>query len=302
MSSIIRLPSILQRRLDDAIDALLTDQRSRHVDFSRPAMEGALVGPDSVSWRVFKNPDALFVGGVAAVILELADPAVRAGVWEHSSFRTDPLGRLRRTGLAAMVTVYGARSVAEPMIAGVVRRHASVNGETSGGIGYSANDPELLRWVHATAIFSFAQAYHRYVEPLAAAQFDQLYQEGVPASRLYGALNVPQSVAAMSELFESMRGRLESSAIVFQFLDIMRAAAALPRSLVWMQPILVRAAVDLVPGWVRRLLDLDGHGLGPRERWVVRLAGELSNRVVTTHAPATQACIRLGLPATHLYT
>lgn len=301
MRSIIRLPAILQRRLDAAIHALLIDRRSGGVDFSRPPNEEALVGPDSVSWRVFKNPVALFVGGVAAVILELADPAVRAGVWEHSSFRKDPLGRLRRTGLAAMITVYAARSVAEPMIAGVVRRHAAVNGETTGGVHYSASDPDLLRWVHATAIFSFAEAYHRYVEPLTAAQFDGLYREGAPASRLYGALNVPQSVAAMSDLFESMRGRLESSAIVFQFLDIMRTAAAFPPMLVWMQPIMVRAAVDLVPGWLRRPLGLESHGLRPRERWVVRMVGDLSNRIPTL-SPATQACLRLGLPPTHLYT
>src|SRR5579862_6013492 len=79
-------------------------------DFTQPAAEAALVAADSVSWRIFKNPVAMFVGGVTAVILELAEPAVRTGVWEHSSFRRDPVRRLQRTGLAAMVTVYGARS------------------------------------------------------------------------------------------------------------------------------------------------------------------------------------------------
>jgi uncharacterized protein (DUF2236 family) len=82
-----------------------------------------------LSWQGFKNPLALFIGGIAAVILELAEPRVRTGVWEHSSFRTDPMRRMQRTGLAAMVTVYGARSAAEAMIAGVVRRHASVQGK-----------------------------------------------------------------------------------------------------------------------------------------------------------------------------
>jgi uncharacterized protein (DUF2236 family) len=62
----------------------------RGQDFTRPAREPALVPADSVSWQIFKNPLALFVGGVAAVILELADPAVRTGVWEHTDFRRDP--------------------------------------------------------------------------------------------------------------------------------------------------------------------------------------------------------------------
>lgn len=51
---------------------------------------------------------ALLVGGIAAVILELAEPRVHTGVWEHSLFRSDPVRRLQRTGLAAMATVYGA--------------------------------------------------------------------------------------------------------------------------------------------------------------------------------------------------
>jgi uncharacterized protein (DUF2236 family) len=44
----------------------------------------ALVPADSISWRVFKNPLSLVIGGVAAVIMELAEPRVRTGVWEHT--------------------------------------------------------------------------------------------------------------------------------------------------------------------------------------------------------------------------
>jgi uncharacterized protein (DUF2236 family) len=302
MRPIIRLPSALQHHLDRTISALLNTQQTRF-DFSRPLREEALIGADSVSWRIFKNPVALFVGGVAAVILELAEPAVRAGVWEHSSFRKDPIGRLRRTGLAAMVTVYAARSIAEPMIEGVVRMHANIDGETSAGERYSASDPRLLSWVHTTAAFSFAEAYSRYVNTLNSIEFDAFYREGVPASRLYGALEVPQSIVDVQALFESMRGRLNPSPVVFQFLQIIRETAALPRPLLWMQPILVRAAVDLVPDWMRQLLGLtEYYGLRPRERWLVRLAGDLSNRIVPSESPATQSCLRLGLPITHLYT
>jgi len=300
---IIRLPGALQRRLDATIGTLLSTPQRPTVDFSQPLREEALVGPDSVSWRIFKNPVALFVGGVAAVILELAEPSVRAGVWEHSSFRKDPIGRLRRTGLAAMITVYGARSIAEPMIAGVVRRHAAVDGATPSGIHYAANDPRLLGWVHATAAFSFAHAYSSYVTPVSPSELDAFYREGIRAARLYGALDAPLSVAAMCDLFESMRGTLDASPIVFQFLEIMRATAALPRPFQWLQPTLVRAAVDLVPDWIRQLLGLtELHGLRRREKWLVKRAGDFSNRIVPMESPATQSCVRLGLPATHLYT
>src|ERR1700736_3829663 len=200
-SSIIRLPWSLQRRLDAAAGALLNPPKCRPIDFSRPLGEAALYLPDSLSWRIFKNPVALLIGGIAAVILELAEPAVRTGVWEHSSFRTDPMGRLQRTGLAAMVTVYGARSIAVPMIAGVVRMHAKVAGETPAGVPYSAGGVPLLTWVQATASFGFAEAYSRYVDPLSEAYLDALYREGGPVSQLYGALDAPRSEAQRRTLF-----------------------------------------------------------------------------------------------------
>src|SRR5580700_2751755 len=106
MVSAIRLPGALQRYLNDAVDALLNGQNGRNPDFASPLQEEALLPANSLSWRVLKNPIALFVGGTAAVILELAEPKVRAGVWEHSTFRKDPLNRLKRTGLAAMISVY----------------------------------------------------------------------------------------------------------------------------------------------------------------------------------------------------
>jgi uncharacterized protein (DUF2236 family) len=159
----IALPWPLRSGLEAATRALfgLGDQSS--VDFLRPGGEAALVSPDSVSWRVFKNPLSLFIGGVAAVIMELAEPRVRTGVWEHTTFRIDPIRRLRRTGLAAMVTIYGARGTAEAMIARIRRMHDRVAGSTPAGKAYRANDPELLNWVQGTAAYGFLQAYHAYV-------------------------------------------------------------------------------------------------------------------------------------------
>jgi uncharacterized protein (DUF2236 family) len=301
-SSIIRLPWSLQRRLDAAAGALLNSHKGRPIDFTRPPGEPALFPPDSLSWRIFKNPVALLIGGIAAVILELAEPSVRTGVWEHSSFRQDPMGRLQRTGLAAMVTVYGARSVAEPMIAGIVRMHAKVAGTTPAGVAYSAGDAHLLAWVQATAAFGFAEAYSRYVDPLCEVEFDALYREGAPVSRLYGALDTPRSNAQRRALFDSMEGRLEPSHVIFQFLEIMSQTPAFPRPLRWMQRMLVRAAVEMIPDSMRECLGLtDYYGLRPHERWIVRLAGAVSDRIVLAESPAAQSCLRLGLPVTHLY-
>jgi uncharacterized protein (DUF2236 family) len=302
MASPLHLPHLLQHRIDSAARALLTPLGGMGVDFTRPPGEQALVAPESVSWRVFKNPVSLFIGGVAAVILELAEPSVRTGVWEHSSFRTDPGGRMRRTGLAAMVTVYGARSTAEAMIAGVVRRHDRVWGETPDGRPYQANDPGLLTWVHATAAFGFVEAYSRYVRALGPEEIDRFYGEGVSAARLYDAAEAPTNEAGIAALFDAMRPRLEPSPIVFEFLRLVRDAPAFPVALRGVQRALIRAAVQMTPPWARERLGLTAAwGLRAYEVPMVQAAGALSDRIVLGDSPASQSCVRLGLPADYLY-
>ena len=276
----------------------LGDQSS--ADFLRPAGEAALVSPDSVSWRVFKNPVSLFLGGVAAVLMELAEPRVRTGIWEHTTFRIDPIRRLRRTGLAAVVTIYGARSTAEAMIARVRRMHDRVAGSTPAGKVYRANDPELLNWVQSTAAYGFLQAYHEYVRPLSDSERDRYYAEGTLAASLYGA-SAPTSEAALEMRFEAMANQLERSDILFEFMAIMRSAPILPIPLRQVQPLLIRAAADLTPRWVRRIVGLTDHGLNVWEAEVVRQIGAFADRLVLETNPAVQACRRMRLSANYLY-
>ncbi|MES2034607.1 MAG: oxygenase MpaB family protein [Pseudomonadota bacterium] len=271
-------------------------------DFTRPEGEPALAAPDSVSWRVFKNPVSLFIGGVTAVLLELAEPRVRSGVWDHTSFRTDPLPRMKRTGLAAMITVYGPRSRAEAMIAGVGRMHARVDGLTPDGVAYRADDPELLDWVQATASYGFMEAYHAFVRPLSADERDRVYAEAAPAAALYGAVGAPRSVAGQEAQFQAMRPRLERSEIVFEFLQILRRTEILPGVLRPLQGMFIRAAIEILPAWSRELLGLDVRwGLRGWERTLIRAAGAMADRFAVSASPAVQASKRMGLPADYLY-
>ena len=300
MTTPIVLPWPLQSGLEAATRALfdLDDQSS--ADFLHPVGEAALVSPDSVSWRVFKNPISLFIGGVAAVIMELAEPRVRTGVWEHTTFRVDPIRRLRRTGLAAMVTIYGARGKAEAMIARVRRMHDRIAGSTPAGKAYRANDPELLNWVQATAAYGFLQAYHAYVRPLSDLGRDRYYAEGTLAASLYGA-SAPTSKAALEMRFEAMSNQLERPDILFEFLAIMRSAPFLPLPLRPVQPLLVRAAVAVIPHWLQTIVGLTDHGLHTWEAGAVRQIGAFADRLVLETNPAVQACRRMGLPANYLY-
>lgn len=263
-------------------------------DFSQPAGEPALAPQDGVAWQVFANPVALFVGGVTAVLLELAEPAVRAGVWERSSFRRDPVMRLRRTGAAAMMTVYGPRSEAEKLIARVVRMHGKIEGSTADGLAYRANDPQLLDWVQATASFGFTEAYHRYVRSLSAAERDTAFAEGRPAALLYGATGSPGSWSEWEALLAATAPRLEGSDTLDEFLQTMTSAPIAPAPLRRLQSLLVRAAVEIVPEPVRSLPQLRGRGLRPGEAVLVRTVARAAGLLPLGDTPPAQAARRLA--------
>lgn len=278
----------------EALRDLLRPPPGMAFDFSQPPGEAALTPHDGVSWQIFANPVALFVGGVTAVLLELAEPSVRSGVWDHSSFQRDPLMRLRRTGFAAMMTVYGPRPAAEKMIAQVVRRHDRVTGSTPDGIAYHANDPRLLDWVQATATFGFTEAFHRYARPLSMSEKDAACAEAQAAARLYGASRAPRSWSEWEQLLAATAPGLEGSAILADFLRIMGAAPLLPAPIRPLQRLLVRAAVEITPEPVRSLPQLRGHGLGLGEATLVRALARASVLAPLGDTPHKQAARRVG--------
>jgi uncharacterized protein (DUF2236 family) len=287
---------LLERRLDRMAAQFLTSPGTPAVDFTRPFGEAALVSHTSVSWQVFRNPLTVAVGGIAAVILELAEPRVRAGVWEHSTFRQDPVRRLERTGLAAMVTVYGARSVAEAMIAGVGRMHSRVRGVDESGIAYQATDRDLLTWVHATASFGFLEAFCRYVTPLPVGVRDRFFAEGQESAALYGATGAPSSHLECEGLFQRVRPSLQPSGTIAEFLGIMNTAPLLPGLLRLPQRLLVSAAVDLVPVTIRERLRLPAHPLNGAGHLALRAAARTLQGMTLPSSPSSRACLRLGLP------
>lgn len=281
----------------DTIRDLMRPPPGMDFDFSQPAGEPALAPPDGVAWRVFAHPVSLFVGGVAAVLLELAEPSVRSGVWDYGGFQRDPAMRLRRTGFAAMMTVYGPRSAAEQLIARVVRMHGHVKGRTPDGVPYHANDPRLLDWVQASAVFGFTEAYHRYVQPLTGREKDAAFVEGQASARLYGATGLPRSWAGWEALLAATAPGLEGSAILAEFLRIMNETPIVPAPLRPLQRLLVRAAVEISPEPVRSLPQLRGRGLRLGEAALVRAMARASGLLPLGDTPPLQAARRLGRSA-----
>jgi uncharacterized protein (DUF2236 family) len=122
-----------------------------------------LFGPLSVSWRIDREVMVL-AGGSGALLMQLAHPAVAAGVAEHTDFRADPFARLRRTLAATHAVVFGSTPRAERAIRRVNAIHAAVRGKVpETGEPYRALDPTLLLWVHATLVDTAIRVSDRFV-------------------------------------------------------------------------------------------------------------------------------------------
>lgn len=272
------------------------------IDYSQPVGEAAYLQPGSVHWQIYKNPIALAVGGVAAVLLEFADARIRSGVWDHSTYKADPIGRSKRTGVAAMVGVYGPRSAARRVIQGVSNMHARVQGATPTGEAYKALDPELLDWVSATAAYGFLNAYDRFVTPLGEADKTRFYLEAHPIARLYGVRYSPSSQADFMAMMERLAPRFEPHPIVEEFLGIIQSGKAAPNAPKVLHRALARASVSLLPPIARRKLALGReYDLSLADGLALKAAGKLADRIAIRSSPPCQASVRLGLPYDFLY-
>lgn len=265
-------------------------------DFVKPIGDPGYFGPGSMTWVVFSNPVPMAVGGIAATILELAEPRVRSGVWNHSTFRKQPFNRVQRTGLAALVTAYAGREQAERLTARVRKMHDRVKGVTECGEPYFANDPDLLRWVQVTAGWGFLEAYRRFVNPALHLEFaDRYYAEGVAVAPLYGlaAADVPTSKAAIDEYMEAMAVRLEPSDVLDEFLGLVRDVPFL-LPIAAAQQVLVDSAIELLPRWAREKLGLRTN-LGTRgvRVAILRAMSKVADWGLSA-SPAHQACFRVG--------
>lgn len=166
-------------------------------------------GPDSVVWRVHSDLSTL-AGGLRALLYQTLHPLTMAGVAEHSDYRHDPWGRLHRTAEFVAATTYGTTEEAQAAVDLVKRVHLRVKGVAPDGRAYSATDPDLLAWVHATEVDSFLAAYNRYGPGLTTADADRYVAEMAVVGRALDSDPVPESVAELAEVLA--RYRLHASA------------------------------------------------------------------------------------------
>jgi uncharacterized protein (DUF2236 family) len=255
----LSLRRVVERSLKDAIAAKVVElfnDRSRGEKPVRRRADG-LFGPSAVARRVHGDVTVMMVGGVAGLFLQMLHPAVLAGVWDHSNFRADMHGRLRRTARFIALTTYGGQVEAEVAIARVRGIHDRVQGTLPNGDTYAANDPSLLAWVHVTEATSFLAAWIRYAEPtMSVPDQDQYFAEMARIARSMGAAPIPCSSSEARGLIDTMRPCLLCDG---RTREVARLVLSQPAPHVMAEPLqalTLRAGVDLLPAWARRM-----HGL-----------------------------------------
>jgi uncharacterized protein (DUF2236 family) len=154
--------------------------------------------PESMVRRLGNSPVTPFLGGGAAVLLQVAHPLVAAGVASHSGYDRNLWRRLVHTLRALYLITFGDKAEAERAGAAVRAVHAHVHGLTAerlgpfpAGTAYSASDPELMLWVHATLVHSSLAAYERFVQPLSRGERERYLREMNLVATLFGT---PESV------------------------------------------------------------------------------------------------------------
>jgi uncharacterized protein (DUF2236 family) len=244
-----------------------------------------MYGRDTIAWQLNRE-SVLLLGGPRALLLQLAHPAVAAGVADHSDFARDPFGRLRRT-LAAMTTIsFAAPDRSDQELASLAAVHARVQGALPDGTPYAAGDPLLLWWVLATLIDTALEVEARYLGRLTERDRALYYDESALMARAFG---IPPDIRPPT--YGAFRGYM---AQMFESLEVSPAARELSRSI--MHP-----PIPLVPGPAWDLVHLVTIDLLPRslrEQYGLRWDGrrkrllKVSQRAVRTVLPRLPSLMR----------
>ncbi|GGC80060.1 hypothetical protein GCM10011512_03420 [Tersicoccus solisilvae] len=252
-----------------------TGSPGREPDWSAALADGddaGFLGPGSAAWAVHGSM-APIVAGVRALMMQALHPGALAGVYEHSRFREDPLGRLAGTIRWIFTVTYGDTTAARSASSHVLALHRAVTGTYVDGDGterpYAANDADLLRWVHLAFTDSFLAAH------LIWGSFwggrgsipggpDAYVAEWAVAGELMGVPDPPRTVAQLHEALDDYlrSGALAHSDRLDEVMRFLRAPGLSPL----LRPgyrVLVAGAVASLREPYRQLLGLPRPRLGP---------------------------------------
>ena len=263
----------------------LTGLSLGQLDLENPKGDPGLFGPDSISWQVHGDFTSMLIGGISALMLQALHPLALAGVWDHSNFRQDMLGRLRRTGQFISGTTFGSTRDADWLIEKVRTIHLQVTGTGLDGSPYAASDPHLLTWVHVAEVSNFLAAHLRYRNPhLSSADQDRYYDEISLVAERLGATDVPRSRQQIAEYLNDIRPQLLCDE---RSNEVIRLLLNAPSPSLLAKPfgaLMMQAGIDLLPDWA-------SHQLGLYQRPLTRT---LVRAGVKSTAPILRWAVRNG--------
>ncbi|MFT7597624.1 MAG: hypothetical protein ACI8TP_000544 [Acidimicrobiales bacterium] len=261
-----------------------------------------LLGPDSVSWKVLGDA-AVFVGGIRALLVQSAHPEVVAGVEDHSTYRSDPLGRLSRTSVYVTETTYGSMPEVEGAVNVVRHAHQPVTGTSERNRPYSAARPEMAAWVHNVLTDSFLAAYQAFgPKALTAAEADQFVSEQARIGALLGAAPLPETEAGLAAWIIDHPDRASTTGQA-NAIGFLRSPPLSPPVKIAYR-LLFEAAVTTIPAEVQEQLGLShsarAHTIGRSStrslRWALGASPAWQLALVRCDAPIPSGLFRSPAP------
>jgi uncharacterized protein (DUF2236 family) len=247
-----------------------------------PPSDEALFERDTPIRLVHADVVGMMTGGVRALLLQMLHPHALQGVLDHSNFREDMHGRLRRTARFIAVTTFGHRDEAMKAIDRVNRIHAKVGGTLPDGSAYAATNPRTLAWVHVTEAQSFLAGYLRHVRPtMPGHEQDEYYRQFAVIARALGADPVPETRREAEAIFRELRSDLGTSPEAREVAQLVLSQRP-PGTPLAVQTMITADAVTMLPDWARAMLRLQRPvlaalparaatwGMGRTLRWAFR--------------------------------
>lgn len=226
-----------------------------------PPSDEALFERDSPIRMVHADLVGMMVGGIRALLLQMLHPDALQGVIDHSNFREDMHGRLRRTAKFIAVTTFAHRDEAMKAIERVNRIHSKVSGTLPDGTPYSATNPRTLAWVHVTEASSFLAGYLRHVRPdMPGYEQDEYYRQFAVIAKALGADPVPINRNEAEEVLRELRDELRTSPEAREIAQLVLTQRP-PGTPPGMQRVLGGDAVEMLPPFARTMLGLQRPGI-----------------------------------------
>ncbi len=282
--------------------------RTQWLGLSRERAVGA-AAESTVSRKV--NAERLvLLGWSRAILMQFAHPLIAAGVHEHSDFRATPWAaarRLRHTVRAMLALTFGDEAARERTVEGIRAIHRRVHGRLAvdtgpfpAGTRYSAEDPSLVLWVHATLLDSVPMFYELLVRPLSAEERDAYCTQAAWLAIALGARSaeVPRSwdtlqrylggVHASGELAVGAQARELAAEILLPRLGIRGASPATINRLL---------AVGTLPESIRRQYGFEWSSRDERALRLVVRGLRLTRRALPDALATWRAARRPGAGA-----